>query len=86
MNVPSAEPGPGSAQVLLLARGVVYATISGSNATAGYYAARAELEQLSVTQLLDVAATLALLLGRSEIVLTTDEWAEVVDRIARGSS
>ncbi|WBC13445.1 hypothetical protein O7600_20155 [Micromonospora sp. WMMA1998] len=84
MTTAAARPGPGGAADLLLARHAVYAALSGSTADAGYRAARAELEQLTIGQLLAVAATLALLLGRTETVLTVEEWTDVVDRIARG--
>lgn len=78
-------PGPASTPTLQLARHVVYAAVSGSTPEQGHHAARAELAQLTVDQLLDVAATLAALLGRpGEVQLTWDEWVEVAERILRG--
>lgn len=80
-----ASPGPASTPVLQLARHVVYAAVAGSNADDGHRAARAELAQLAVDQLLDVAATLATMVGRpGEVMLTWDEWTELATVILRG--
>lgn len=82
---PPVTPGPATTPTLQLARHVVYAAVSGSNAGQGHDAARSELAQLTVDQLLDVAATLAAMVGRpSEVMLTWDEWTELATVILRG--
>lgn len=74
----TAQPGPATAATLATARGVALAALAAPNAAAGHAAARGELAGLTVEQLLDVAATLAAMVGRAhELLLTHREWTEI---------
>lgn len=75
MAAVKAETGPPAARVLDHARSAILTAMSGADGTAGYAEARAVLAAVPAGDLVDVAAVLALMLGRpGTVVLTVPEW------------
>ncbi|WP_446218288.1 hypothetical protein [Micromonospora sp. IBHARD004] len=78
----TAQAGPVAAETLTAARDVALAALAESTSAGGYAAARAALGQLTVDQLLDVAAVLAVTAARpGEILLTAPEWWVLAARL-----
>jgi hypothetical protein len=74
--------GPCSGTALRAARDATLAALAESSSVAGYGAARAALVALPAGELADVAAVLALLLGRPrDILLLSGEFAELTERL-----
>jgi hypothetical protein len=72
--------GPSTAPVLRAARDAILAALAPTGAD-GYAAAKAALAKLPADELVEVAALLAVMLGRpSEMLLLAEEWDELADR------
>jgi hypothetical protein len=72
--------GPCSATALRAARDVALAALSASSSADGYAAAIAVLAALPAREMLEIAATLGLLLGRPEdLLIPDDEWAALAE-------
>lgn len=68
-------PYPAAPTALAAARQAVAAAMAQASGHDGYQAARAVLASLEDADLLEVATTLAAVLGRpAELVVTADEW------------